>query len=118
MKKIENTFVVSGFVGKDAEVREFDKTSVARFSLAVSRGEKDKEGNTHYTSAFVNIEVWRKNQNKSTFDIIKKGEMVTCEGYFKPENWTAEDGIARSRVTMVANKVYVTPEKADPAPQE
>ena len=115
MKKIENTFVVSGFVGKDAEVREFDKTSVARFPLAVSRCEKDKDGNPHYTNAFVNIEVWRKNQNKSTFDTIKKGEMVTCEGYFKPESWTAEDGTSRNHVIMVANKFYLTPDKADPA---
>ena len=114
MKKIENTFAISGFVGKDAEIRSFDKSSVARFSLAVSRGEKDKEGKTHYTSAFVGIEVWRKNENASTFDIIKKGEMLTCEGYFKPENWTSEDGAAHSRVIMVANKVYVTPEKSVP----
>ena len=112
MKNFENTFAISGFVGKDAEIRSFDKTSVARFSLAVGRGEKDKDGKTHFTNAFVGIEVWRKNENTSTFDIIKKGEMLTCEGYFKPENWTAEDGTARNRVIMVANKVYVTPEKS------
>ena len=35
MKKIENNFTVSGFVGKDAEIRQFANASVARFSLAV-----------------------------------------------------------------------------------
>lgn len=34
MKKIENNFTVSGFVGKDAEIRQFANASVARFSLA------------------------------------------------------------------------------------
>ena len=33
MKKIENNFVVTGFVGKDAEIRQFSTASVARFSL-------------------------------------------------------------------------------------
>ena len=36
MKKIENNFVVTGFVGKDAEIRQFTNASVARFPLAVS----------------------------------------------------------------------------------
>ena len=40
MKKFENTFAVSGFVGRDAEIRQFANTSVARFSLAVCRTEK------------------------------------------------------------------------------
>ncbi len=36
MKKIENNFVVTGFVGKDAEIRHFTTASVARFPLAIS----------------------------------------------------------------------------------
>ena len=43
MKQIENNFAVSGFVGKDAEIRQFANASVARFSLAVSRQEKNGE---------------------------------------------------------------------------
>lgn len=43
MKKIENTFVVTGFVGSNAEIRQFTNASVARFSLAVSRQEKNGE---------------------------------------------------------------------------
>lgn len=50
MKKIENTFAVTGFVGKDASIREFENASVARFSLAISKGEKDKDGKPQYTS--------------------------------------------------------------------
>jgi len=37
MKKIENNFAVTGFVGRDAEIRQFSTASVARFSLAVGR---------------------------------------------------------------------------------
>ena len=42
MKKIENNFTVSGFVGKDAEIRQFANASVARFSLAVG---EERRGN-------------------------------------------------------------------------
>ena len=41
MKKVvENSFAVTGFVGKDAEIRQFTTASVARFPLAVSRKEQ------------------------------------------------------------------------------
>lgn len=35
MKKIENSFAVTGFIGKDAQIRQFTSASVAKFSLAV-----------------------------------------------------------------------------------
>ena len=55
MKKIENTFTVTGFVGKDAEIRSFTSASVARFSLAVGRHEKSGD-QTSRVSAFLNFE--------------------------------------------------------------
>lgn len=48
MKKIENNFAVTGFVGKDAEIRQFTTASVARFSLAIGRNEKNGEEKTAY----------------------------------------------------------------------
>ena len=43
MKKIENTFAVTGYVANDAQVNNFDTASVARFSIAVNRPEKKGE---------------------------------------------------------------------------
>ena len=118
MKKIENTFAVTGFVGKDAEIRQFTNASVARFSLAINRTEKNGEENNR-TSAFMNIEAWRKNENLSSFDRLTKGAMITVEGYFKPEEWTSEDGVKHNRVVLVANKFYEPTEKEEetPAPE-
>ena len=113
MKKIENNFAVTGFVGKDAEIRQFSTASVARFSLAVSRNEKNGEETTR-TSAFMNIEAWRKNENAASFDKLTKGAMITVEGYFKDN-----EGVKHNRVLLVANKFYETPEKEEtPAPEE
>ena len=106
MKKIENNFAVTGFVGKDAEIRQFSTASVARFSLAVGRNEKNGEETTR-TSAFMNIEAWRKNENRDFFDCLTKGAMITVEGFFKPEEWT-------DQVVLVASRFYMTPDKENP----
>ena len=113
MKKIENNFVVTGFVGKDAEIRQFSTASVARFSLAVGRTEKNGEETTR-TSAFMNIEAWRKNENAASFDKLTKGAMITVEGYFKPEEWQDNEGVKHNRVLLVANRFYMTPDKENP----
>ena len=75
MKKIENNFAVTGFVGKDAEIRQFTTASVARFSLAIGRIEKNDEDNNR-VSAFINVEAWRKNENAESFDKLTKGAML------------------------------------------
>lgn len=117
MKKIENNFAVTGFVGKDAEIRQFTTSSVARFSLAISRQEKNGEENTR-TSAFINAEAWRKNDHTESFDHLTKGTLLTIEGYFKPEEWTDKDGVKRNRIIMVATKFYPAPEKEETPKEE
>lgn len=113
MKKIENSFVVSGFVANEAQIRNFEKASVARFSIVVSKPEKKGE-ETIYTSAFLPIEAWRKNESADSLGVIKKGERLTVKGYFKPEEWTdSETGQKRNRIIMVAVEYYHTPEKEE-----
>lgn len=117
MKKIENNFTVSGFVGKDAEIRQFANASVARFSLAVGRQEKNGE-ETNRVSAFTNMEAWRKNEHTESFDKLTKGTLLTVEGFFKPEEWTDKDGVKHSRIIMVATKFYECPDKEETPAEE
>ena len=113
MKKVENNFAVTGFIGKDAEIRQFTTASVARFSLAVSRTDKGEDGQEGTRkSAFMNMEAWRKNDSAS-FELLKKGQMITVEGYMKPEEWTGPDGIKRNRIIFVATKFYEPVEKPE-----
>jgi len=85
-------------------------------------GRAEKEGEeTTYVSSFMGVEAWRKNEALDSFDVLKKGNLVTVEGYFKPEEWTdAESGAKRSRIVMVATKFYLAPEKEEekPAPKQ
>ena len=112
MKKIENSFSVSGFVANNAEIRNFTTSSVARFSLVLGRQEKVGE-ETIRVSAFIGCEAWRKNENLEDFNQIRKGTLLTVEGYFKPEEWTDKDGVKHNRVIMVATKFYPAVDKED-----
>lgn len=111
MKKISNTFELSGFIANDAQIRNFDTASVARFAISVSRPEKNQVGEIAYKSALINIEAWRKNENLDSFDRLKKGEHITVSGYFKPEEWTGTNGKKNQRIILVAIKFHRTPEE-------
>ncbi len=114
MKKIENNFTVTGFVGNDAEIRKFTTASVARFSLAVSRQEKNGE-EPNRVSAFINMEAWRKNEHTESFNKLSKGTLLTVEGYFKPDEWTDQQGTKHNRIVFIANKFYEALDKEEPA---
>lgn len=117
MKKVENNFAITGFIGKDAEIRNFANNSVARFPLAIAHTQKrgDDQQETR-TSAFINVEAWRKNDSAS-FELLKKKTMITVEGYFKPEEWTDVNGEKRNRVVLVATKFYEPVERAEKKPK-
>mgnify|MGYP001752330206 CR=1 FL=1 len=112
MKKFQNNFTVSGFVGKDAEIRQFTNASVARFPLAIGRQETNGEENKR-VSAFVNVEAWRKNGHTESFGQLAKGALLTIEGFFKPEEWNDKDGVKHNRIVMVATKFYPVPDEDD-----
>ena len=50
MKQVENSFVITGFVAKDAEIRTFTNNDVARFPMAIGRKET-KDNATNRVSA-------------------------------------------------------------------
>lgn len=91
-------------------IHQFTTASVARFSLAISRNEKNGDENSR-TSAFMNVEAWRKNENTASFDRLVKGALLTVEGYFKPEEWQDAEGVKHNRVILVATKFYEAVEK-------
>ncbi len=112
MKKIENNFTVTGFVANNAEIRQFTTASVARFPLAVSRLETHGEENNR-TTAYLNIEAWRKNGHTESFDQLVKGTQLTISGYFKPDVWVDQQGTKHCRILFVATKISEVAEKEE-----
>lgn len=99
-----NSFNLSGYVAVNANIRNFEKSSVARFPLSVSRTETNGD-ETIRRSALVNCECWRKSEEASTFELLKKGKLVQVSGFIRPEEWTSEDGIKHNRIVFVATTV-------------
>lgn len=106
MKKIENSFCVSGFIGQDATIREFQNASVARFSLAVSHGEKDKEGIGPVHLCICKLRGMAQERSQVFLRHFEERTLITCQGYLKPETWTGEDGKERNRINWVVTKFY------------
>ena len=64
------------------------------------------------------MEAWRKNENAESFDKLNKGAMLTVEGFFKPEEWSDQEGVKHNRVVLVATKFYETPDKEETPKEE
>lgn len=105
--KTQNNFQITGRIGQDAKINQFATASVARFGLAVTRKET-VNGEEKKTTAFLNMEAWRKNENSADFQQLKKGQFITIEGYFKPEEYE-KDGVKHQVVVMTATKWEVAP---------
>ena len=68
-----NNFTVVGFICKDAEVRNFEKSSIARFGVSIKTTEK--KGGVEITSSSIqSFETWIKNDDQALLDLLKKGQ--------------------------------------------
>lgn len=70
-----NVLVVSGNIGRDAEVRNAGGTSVAGFSLAVKSGYGDKA-----QTVWVDCSLWGKQAESGLVQYLKKGQFVVVTG--------------------------------------
>ncbi len=107
MKNFQNSFKVSGYVGF-SEVKAFPNASVCRFSISVSKYDKET---SERTTAFMSAESWKSNAESDQFQTLAKGNLVTLEGFFKPEEWTDKDGQKQSKIVLVATKFYPIEDK-------
>ena len=103
MKKI-NEFSISAFVATVPEVKEFEKSSIARFCLSVSHTENKGDEKVTKT-ALLPVEKWVSNSKKDELNDLK-GKYVTCNGFFKPDTWE-EDGKKRSRIIFAVTNMEI-----------
>lgn len=96
-----NTVVLVGRLTKDPELKYTQSgIAVTRFTLAVNRPFKNKEGNND--ADFVNCVAWRK-QAENTANYLKKGSLTGIEGRIQTSNFEGKDG----------NRVFMTEVVAD-----
>ena len=101
MSKGYNHITLMGRLTRDPEVRSTNGgQSVTSFSLAVSRGWRDKQGNPQEAVSFINCVAWG-NGGETIAKYVSKGEQLLIGGRLDQRTYD-KDG-----VTMYAYEVYV-----------
>lgn len=135
-----NKVILSGGIGKDAELTKVGESSVIKFPFATSKKWKDKQGQQQEKTEWHNIVIWRKD---GLLPYLKKGVRLLIEGeinyseyekdgekkYFtsinaqnveflssKNENKTQESAINKVKNAGVSSKTDSIPEGKDDLP--
>lgn len=118
-----NCFECIGRLTADPELSHTPSgVAVARFSVAVDRRHKDKDGN--YPTDFISMEAWR-NTAEFVCRNFCKGQQIGIAGTLQTGSYTDKDGIRRKSYKIVVNSVTFcgsaparpedTPEQAAPS---
>lgn len=97
MKSLRNSVQLIGNIGKDPEVKSFEKNKKASFSIATNETYKNQKGEKIKETQWHNVVVWGK-----LADIVEK--------YLKKGNEVAIEGklVHRSYETATGEKRFIT----------
>ena len=98
-----NRVVLIGRPTRDPELRYTpDGTPVAKFTLAVNRPYKDKQGNN--LADFVNIVAWRR-LGELCAQYLSKGQLAAVEGRLEIRTYDDKQGIRHWIAEVIADNV-------------
>lgn len=99
-----NTITIFGNLVRDVELKVIrDDLSVAKFSIAHSKGIKQKDGTWKNEATFIDC-VYFSDKVKN----LTKGTGVIITGHLKQENWVhAETGVNKSKLVIMVEDVLV-----------
>jgi single-strand DNA-binding protein len=105
-----NMVMLIGRVGRDPETRYFENgRAVSKFSLAVTRPGKDKQGQE--ITDWFQVDVWGK-QAELAGELIRKGALISVVGACHVEEWTDKDGAKQKSVKVAADHFQMLESKA------
>lgn len=100
-----NVVCMNGRLVKDCTLERVGKDSVkCRFTIAVNRDYKDKEGN--YPCDFIDCEVWNAGANFLE-EWSRKGDLLSVSGSLRKDTWKDDDGDWQSRTYVSASNVNI-----------
>jgi single-strand DNA-binding protein len=79
MKSLRNSVQLIGRLGKDPEVKEFEKSKKASFTLATTDAYKNQKGEKIEDTQWHNVVIWGKLADVAG-KYLKKGQEVCVEG--------------------------------------
>lgn len=93
----------TGRLTGDAEVREVKNgKKVTNFTVALNKRWKDKEGEVHEKTAFVDCAYW---VNSGVADYLTKGTIVEISGWMEARAWVAGNGDAKANLTCMVENI-------------
>ena len=116
-----NKILVIGNVGSDPEMRYTPNgTAVTSFSLATNRVYTNASGERKEETEWFTVNAWgREAENSNQY--VTKGMKIYAEGRLKTDTWTCNDGQARFRLQINADRILFldrSGETSQPKPNE
>ena len=100
-----NCAIVQGKLGKDPEIRYTPGgDAVCKFSLAVSKKYKDKQGQKKEITFWANIVAWRQ-LAEICGKYLVKGQECLIRGELSSSEWT-KDGVKMRSVEIIASEMH------------
>ena len=103
-----NEVVISGRLTRDAELRHTPSGTAVTDIIVASNRIWSKDSDKQEEATFVDVTIWGK-QAESLAQYLTKGRHIMLTGRLKLNKWETEDGDRRSKLTVVAEKVNLTP---------
>jgi single-strand DNA-binding protein len=94
MKSLRNSVQLIGRLGKDVEVKEFDKSKKASFTMATTDSYKNAKGEKVEDTQWHNIVIWGQLADVAG-KYLKKGSEVCVEGKLVHRNYETDKGEKR-----------------------
>jgi len=99
-----NKIMLIGNLGRDAETRfTTNNLSVTNFSMATTRGFKDKDGNWQNETTWHNLTGF--NLSDYYKDNLKKGKKFYIEGRISKRDYNDKDGNKRTSTDVIVEKL-------------
>ncbi len=113
-----NHVVLIGNLTDDPELRYTQSGMArARFSIAINRRWRDRDGNLQEETTFVPIVVWGQ-QAENCVNFLAKGRAVAVEGRLRIDTYQTEEGERRKIAEVVARNVQFLDGRREGAPEE
>jgi single-strand DNA-binding protein len=103
-----NEVVISGRLTRDSELRFTPSGTPVTDVVIASNRIWSKDSDRQEETTFVDVTIWGK-QAESLNEYLVKGRHLMVVGRLKLNKWETEEGDKRSKLTMVAEKINLTP---------
>ena len=114
---------IVGRLPRDPETKSFQAAKVAKFGIACT-GERKKNERDEWEDipVYFDCEVWQREKGLKLADTVekycRKGTRVFLQGRLSTDEWTGPDGVRRSKLILVVERVQFLDARLEPAQVE